>query len=158
MSRKKSLLDTREGRAELAARVKDARTALDLRQEDLAAEARVSRTTLIDIEAGKLIPQSGTLQRILDVLGIDAEPNEDFDRDTRMWMGMVGGMLQALPPERRDRAGQAAVNAVAQELTGKSNVLGLTEDDVHVTPEGPRAGYALAAKRGRKKADEPHAE
>lgn len=158
MSRKKSLLDTRDGRAELASRIKDTRIALDLRQEDLAAEARVSRTTLIDIEAGRLIPQAGTLQRLLDALGIDPEPSEEFDRDTRMWMGMVGGMLQALPADRRDRAGQAAVNAVAQELTGKSNVLGLTEDDIHVTPEGPKAGYALTAKRGKKKANQPYAE
>lgn len=132
--------------------------AVGLRQEDLAREARVSRTTLIDIEAGKLIPQGGTLQRILDVLGVSTDTEPQFDRDTEMWMGMVGGMLQALPIDRRNRAGQAAVNAVAEELTGNANVLRVTEDDYQVTPEGPREGWALAAKRGRKKANQPHAE
>lgn len=154
MSRKKSVLDTREGRVALAARVKELRAAAGLRQEDLAHEARVSRTTLIDIEAGKLVPQSGTLQRILDVLGVDTEEAGELDRDTQTWVGMIGGMIQGLPIERRGMAGQAAVNAITEVA-----LLPLDDDDfVEVTPEGPPSGYDLAAKRGRKKAHEPHAE
>lgn len=157
MSRKNSALDTREGRADFAAKIKDLRNSVGLRQEDLAQEARVSRTTLIDIEAGRLVPQAGTLRRILEALGADLDADGGLDRDTETWIGMIGGMLQALPSDRRARAGQAAVNAIAAEAA-RSDVGALTEDDVHVTPEGPRDGYALAAKRGRKKANEPHAE
>ncbi len=157
MSRKNSALDTREGRADYASRVKDLRNSVGLRQEDLAQEARVSRTTLIDIEAGRLVPQAGTLLRILEALGADLGSDEGLDRDTETWVGMIGGMLQALPSERRARAGQAAVNAIAEEAA-RGDVGSIDEDDVHVTPEGPREGYALAARRGRKKADQPHAD
>lgn len=157
MSRKKSALDTREGRVAYAGRVKDTRLAAGLRQEDLAHEARISRTTLIDIEAGKLVPQAGTLQRILDALGIDTSDDSSLDRDTQTWVGMIGGMLQALPDDRRARAGQAAVNAIAEEAS-RPNVRDVDEDDIHVTPEGPKTGYALAARRGTKKANQSYAE
>lgn len=156
MSRKNFSMDTRDGRAAYAAQVKDARLAVGLRQEDLAHEARISRTTLIDIEAGRLVPQAGTLQRILDALGIDTAEHT-LDHDTQTWVGMIGGMLQALPDERRARAGQAAVNAIAAEAS-RPNVGDVTEDDIHVTPEGPKKGYTLAARRGQKKANQPYAE
>lgn len=39
-----------------------------------------------------------------------------------------------------------------------ANVPDAHEDDYEVTPQGPQSSFGLAAKRGRKKADIPHAE
>lgn len=148
---------TMNQRAQLAALVRERRSTLGLTQGELAERAGTTRQTVSNIETEATVPQQAILERITDVLGITPQGGA-LDPDVESWIGVIGGMLQALPADRRARAGQAAVNAVASEVARPVNVGDLTEDDVHVTPEGPRAGYALAAKRGRKKADEPHAE
>lgn len=153
MSRKKSELGSREGRAFWAARVKDRRIELGLRQEDLAAEADVSRTTLIDIEAGRLVPQTGTLLRLLDALGLNPATEVEFSEDTQLWLGVIGGLIEALPSERRGRAGQAAVSAITLELKQRPDSVGAaTDDDFEFEANPPRQGdLDLAAKRGKRK-------
>jgi len=147
---------TANERAQLAALVRERRFELGLKQAELAERAGTTRQTISNIENAATVPQQAVLTRITDALGITPQGNS-LDPDVESWVGMIGGMLQALDGERRSRAGRAAVNAVAAEV-GRANVGDVTEDDIHVTPRGPKAGYALAAKRGRKKAHEPHAE
>ncbi len=109
-----------------------------------------------NIETSATVPQQAILTRLTDILGITPN-NSALDPDVESWVGVIGGMLQALPTDRRGRAGQAAVNAVASEVA-RPNVPALNEDDWTVTPEGPASSYDLAAKRGTKKANQPHAE
>lgn len=143
-------------RAQLAALIRERRDALGLTQGQLADRAGTTRQTISNVETAATVPQQAILLRITEVLGISPQSNS-LDADVEAWVGVIGGMLQALPSASRNRAGQAAVNAVAAEI-GRPNVSALTEDDIHVTPEGPKKGYALAARRGTKKANQPHAE
>lgn len=150
MSRKKSELDSRDGREMWASRVKDLRIASGMRQEDVAKLAAVSRTTLIDIEAGKLVPQAGTLTRILDVFSVAPDTTPGYSEDTQRWLAILGELLDVLNGERRARAGQAAVSAVTAELT--RDVPGTLDDDYGYEPNPPKKGdLDLAAKRGHRK-------
>ena len=113
----------------LAGQVKQVRQSLGMKQQELAAAAGVSRQTLSDLENGVRVPQDAKLRAILDVLGIDTGSTSLSD-DTRMWIGIIGGALEALPPVNRARAGQAAVNAITQELVAASNVTPLRRPNV----------------------------
>ncbi len=113
-------------RAELAAQVKRVRLERGFTQAELAHEAGVTRQSIGNLEGGRITPQSSTIERVLAVLGIDPNPAE-FSEDTSRWLGIIGGIIDALPPSRRARAGQAAVNAVTAELVAASNVGGERE-------------------------------
>lgn len=143
-------------RAQLSALVREHRDRLGLTQGELAERASTTRQTISNIETAATVPQQAVLTRILEVLGISPH-GTTHDPDVESWVGIIGGMLQALDAPRRARAGQAAVNAIALEIA-RPNVGDLTEDDIRVTPEGPKQGYALAARRGTKKANQPYAE
>lgn len=156
-------------RAELASRVKIARTNLGLTQTELAVEAGVVRQTISNLENGT-VPQQAKLERILAVLNIGDESREQFSGDTTMWLGMIGSVLDRLPTENRNRAGQAAVNVVTQELAAVHslptiNVGGVTEDDdaeAGITYIGRVAEdelpTRLAADKRARKSDVPHAD
>jgi transcriptional regulator with XRE-family HTH domain len=117
---------TNDERAALAGQVKQVRQGLGMTQQELAAAAGVSRQTLSDLEHGVRVPQDAKLRAILDVLGIDTG-NSSLSDDTRVWVGIIGGALEALPAANRARAGQAAVNAITQELVAtSSNVTSLS--------------------------------
>lgn len=150
MSRKLSGLDTREGREIWAGRVKELRVAQQMRQEDVAKLAQVSRTTLIAIEAGQLVPQAGTLQRILDVFGVSPEDAAaQFSDDVTSWLSIIGSLLSALPTDRRDRAGRAAVSVITAEITSAGAA---ADDDFDFETDPPKRGdLRLAAKRGKRK-------
>lgn len=109
-------------RAQQASQVKAVRLAQGMTQEYLADAAGVSRQTISNLERGT-VPQAAVLARILDVLGMTAEVTLE---DTRMWLGILEGMLNQLPAPNRNRAGQAAVNAVAAEMV---NVRTSVQDD-----------------------------
>lgn len=59
--------------------------------------------------------------------------------------------------QARGHANRRAVAAL-EAILARASVGTMTEDDIHRTPEGPKSGYALAAKRGTKKANQPYAE
>ena len=127
-----------EERGDLANQVKTVRRKAGLTQQELADEVGVSRQTIGNLESGATIPQHKTLVAILDRLGIEPRAAEFSDKTTR-WLAVVGGIMDSLPEERRDKAGQAAVEAVTQELVASANVSGVGEDT--------QDDYRLAAKR-----------
>ncbi len=56
---------------ELSNTIKDRRTHLKISQADLAEMARVSLATVKDIERGKANPSIQTLEKLLEVLGLE---------------------------------------------------------------------------------------
>lgn len=56
---------------EIGARVREARHALGLPQEDLALVANVSRRTIVSIEQGKSTTRLDVLVAVLDAVGLD---------------------------------------------------------------------------------------
>lgn len=124
-------------------------------QAELATAAGVSRATINTLETGAKVPQADNLAKVLRVFGLTDDP--DFEEQTESWLSMIGTLIEAIPHNRREPAVASVIRDLGREIQ-RGNVGGVTEDDVHVTPEGPQSGYALAARRGRKKADTPHAE
>lgn len=124
-------------------------------QAQLGEAAGVSRATVNTLETGAKVPQADNLAKVLGVFGLADGP--DFEAQTEQWLSMIGTLIEAIPAQRREPAVSSVIRDLGREIQ-RSNVGDLTEDDIHVTPEGPKAGYALAAKRGRKKANEPYAE
>ncbi len=105
---------TANERAQLAALIRERRDALGLTQSELAEASRTTRQTISNVETASTVPQQAVLTRILDALGIS--PHTAQDPDVEAWVGIIGGMLQALSEPTRSRAGQAAVNAIAAEI------------------------------------------
>jgi len=73
-------------------------------QQELADASGVTRQTVSNLERGT-VPQAENLARILDALGIDTSGN-GYSSDTDMWLGIIGGMLETLPPMRREPGGR----------------------------------------------------
>lgn len=114
-------------RRELASQVRARRLELDMTQTDLARAAGVARQTISNLENG-MAPQEGNLRAVLAVLGISATSG-NYSPDTEMWLGLIGGALEALPPSRRGVAGQSAMNAITVELRDLSSDVAGTADD-----------------------------
>ena len=131
MSKKSGETLTSSQRAELAAQVKGVRLKLGLTQQELANEAGVTRQSVGNIELGATIPQASTLLPVLQALGISPKAAE-FSPETSRWLAIIGGIMDSIPLDRRDRAGRAAVESVTDELVASANVSGV-HDDAHVT-------------------------
>jgi transcriptional regulator with XRE-family HTH domain len=155
MSKKKISDMSMPERQEMASRVKSLRQEAGMTQAELASAAGVSRATINTLETGAKIPQADNLTRVLSVFGLTDEP--EFDPQTENWLSMLGTLIEAIPAPRREPAVASVIRDLGREIQ-RSNVGDLTEDDFQVTPEGPQSGYDLAAKRGRKKANQPYAE
>lgn len=155
MSKKKIAEMTMTERQEMASRVKSLRQEAGMTQAQLAEAAGVSRATINTLETGAKVPQADNLARVIAVFGLTDNPT--FDTQTDNWLAMIGTLIEAIPEQRREPAVASVIRELGREIQ-RANVSGLTEDDYTVTPEGPQSGYRLAAKRGRKKADQPHAD
>ncbi|GGD33370.1 hypothetical protein GCM10010915_12190 [Microbacterium faecale] len=132
-------------RTALSRQVKRVRQDREMTQAELAEAANVSRQTLSDIENGSRVPQDAVLRRIMGVLGIDL-PGSDQSDDTRMWLGLIGGVLEAMPPENRPRAGKAALDAATAELL--SSVSGGSKDREPKQDDFRRAAHSRSEDRG----------
>lgn len=150
MSKKDFSTMTSQERADLAAQVKRVRIELDLTQAELAHEAGVTRQSIGNLEGGKITPQAGTIEKVLAVLGIIPSAAE-FSEETNRWLGIIGGIMDNLPGERRARAGQAAVTAVTNELVEAANVVREAE-----TEDPRQRDHALAARKRSRNRGEEH--
>lgn len=149
---------------EIVARLRGYIARYDLNQADLAILCDVSQSQFSKILRGvrpMTVDQFATVCAALDVdsEALIAEVEEHLaDRDelsspiSYVSEGARRKTPHVYEPDQLDEWATAAAERLGL------NVGAVTEDDIHVTPEGPRSGYALAAKRGRKKADQPHAE
>lgn len=155
MSKKKFSDMSMDERQAMASRVRSLRQEAGMTQAELAQAAGVSRATINTLETGAKVPQADNLAKVLAVFGLTDGP--EFETQTESWLSMIGTLIEAIPAPRREPAVFNVIRDLGREIQ-RGNVGDLTEDDIHVTPEGPKAGYALAAKRGRKKAHEPYAE
>ncbi|QAB17518.1 XRE family transcriptional regulator [Leucobacter muris] len=115
MSKKKSSRVDNDKRVETARQVKTLRVEMGMTQQELADAAGVTRQSVSNLELGVTTPQRGTVEKIFAVLGINPT-RLGLSDETMMWIGMLGGILDALPEDRRARAGKAAVDAATAEL------------------------------------------
>jgi len=133
MSKTEARKLTSEERAALAVQVKRVRQDRGMLQQELAEAAGVARQTVSNLERGT-VPQEDKLRRILNVLGIRPTPSA-FSEDTEMWLGIFGGVLESLPAERRNTAGQRAFQALTEELAETARLATLGSKWVAANPE-----------------------
>jgi transcriptional regulator with XRE-family HTH domain len=61
--------------------LRELRRARVLSQRDLAARAKVSQKTIVDIESGKIHPHPVTLRKLAEALGVEPEALSEHQRD-----------------------------------------------------------------------------
>lgn len=115
MSKNKLRSMTTDERRSYAAQVKEVRESQKMTQQELAEAAGVTRQTISNLERGT-IPQTDILLRVCGVLGIEVDDDQTLSDDTKIWLGVIGGILEMTPQPHRGRAGQAAVNLIAKEF------------------------------------------
>lgn len=123
-------------RAEMAARIKELRVSRGIEQADLAEMVGVSRQSISNIERGASIPRESTLNRILEVLGVE-QAVISFDEQTDRWLVIIGSMLETLPKSERPEAFTEVVEVLTrrQRRTGFTVVSGSGEDELTADEE-----------------------
>ena len=104
---------SKDERAALSARVRPLRQAANLKQDELAELADVSRQTISNMENGSITPQADVLGRVLRVLGVDLETSR-FEPQTDLWLSMIGTLIEAIPERDRPPAVDGAIRVLAE--------------------------------------------
>lgn len=129
---------TSEERSSLAKLIQPARKRLGMKQDELAKAAGISRTSIVNMESGKVTPQEDQLRKVLTVLGIPTE--DQFNAEVRGQLAVIGGMLQAFPETERD----TAVSLVIETLGARLRVVSVPALPDNVT-RLPHTGGTLSA-------------
>lgn len=109
---------TRQDRLLYAGRVADARKALDLSQDELAARADTSRGTIGNIESGKTVPQAEVLWRIMGALDLRPDMSRAWSDEVEKWLSIMAPLLEQMTPEVRERAMQQVIGILAAAIRG----------------------------------------
>lgn len=105
-------------RAAWGARIRSERLQLGMTQDELAEAAKVSRRTIGSIERGDVVAQPGVLARILKALGLEPEPPR-FDEETETLLAIVGPLIAAIPPQRRNEVMRRVIPILTASIRGE---------------------------------------
>lgn len=115
MSKKKIADMTMAERAELATQVKPLRLHAKMKQEELAELAGTDRTTIVNIETAKRVPQARVLIRIFDALGVE-DGSVQFQPETEAWLTSMGTLIEMIPEVTRPKHRKRALEGLAAGL------------------------------------------
>ncbi|ASE08848.1 XRE family transcriptional regulator [Jonesia denitrificans] len=129
MSRKKIADMTQAERVEAAATIADIRERLGISQQELSDATGISRQTISNIERGATRPNSKSLEKIFEALGVSDAP--EFDAATEKWLVMVGTLVERIPAQRRQKAMDSTMHYLALSVGAdiKDFVLAASEAD-----------------------------
>lgn len=116
MSKKKIADMTMAERAELATQVKPLRLHAGMKQEELAELAATDRTTIVNIETAKRVPQARVLTRIFDALGVE-DGEVQFQPETEAWLSSMGTLIEMIPEVTRPKHVNRAIKGLAAGLS-----------------------------------------
>lgn len=116
MSKKKIADMSMAERAELATQVKPLRLHAGMKQEELAELAGTDRTTIVNIETAKRVPQARVLTRILDALGVE-DGEVQFQPETEAWLSSMGTLIEMIPDVTRPKHVNRAIKGLAAGLS-----------------------------------------
>jgi transcriptional regulator with XRE-family HTH domain len=116
MSKKKIADMTMTERAELATQVKPLRLHAKMKQEELAELAGTDRTTIVNIETTKRVPQARVLTRIFDALGVE-DGELQFQPETEAWLSSMGTLIEMIPEVTRPKHVNRAIEGLAAGLS-----------------------------------------
>lgn len=133
MSRKKIATMTQAERVEAAATIADIRERLGISQQELSDATGISRQTISNIERGATRPNSKSLERIFEALGVSDAP--EFDAATEKWLVMVGTLVERIPAQRRQKAMDSTVHYLALSVGADINDFALAASDADYDKE-----------------------
>ncbi|MGR6579308.1 helix-turn-helix domain-containing protein [Rhodococcus qingshengii] len=119
--RQQSVLDLdldEQARESWASKIKPARVAKGLTQQELADMSGVARRTIGNIEGGKMVPQIAVLRRLLIALDLGPDPAGSYPDWVEEWLAVIAPLIQSIPQPPRNRVMTDVVlmlgNAVAE--------------------------------------------
>ncbi|NKS97519.1 helix-turn-helix domain-containing protein [Rhodococcus hoagii] len=90
-------------RRAFAAKIKPARVAAGLQQEELAEMAGVSRRTIGNIERGKVVPQAEVLWKLMTALDLTPHPADDLPDWVDEYVQIIAPLIMAIEQPRRSQ-------------------------------------------------------
>ncbi|KXF56181.1 hypothetical protein AXA44_02805 [Rhodococcus sp. SC4] len=93
---------TEEERALWGRKIKPARLAANLKQEELADIAGVDRKTIGNIERGKVVPQTAILRRLMVALDMTPHPSDEWPEWLKTYFQMIAPLLIRIESPRRE--------------------------------------------------------
>lgn len=94
---------TEQQRVTYTARLRAARRARGLSQDEVAERAGVSRNTVGNAESGKVLPQSAVLWRIMGALDLRPDPGREWSPEVEGWLRMLAPLIEQLDADARER-------------------------------------------------------
>ena len=84
-----------------ASKIRPARMAKGLKQEELAEMSGVARRTIGNIESGRMVPQAANLRKLMIALDLGPEPEQSYPEFVREWIAVIAPLIQAIPQPTR---------------------------------------------------------
>lgn len=97
-----SRMDEKEREA-WARKIRPARVEKGITQDDLEMMSGVSRRTIGNIEAGRMIPQASKLWKLMVALDLGPDPADSYPDWVKTWLAFLGPMIAKLPEATRER-------------------------------------------------------
>lgn len=134
---------TEEERALWASKIKPARLAANLKQDELADIAGVDRKTIGNIERGKVVPQTAILRRLLVALDMTPHPSDEWPEWLRTYFQMIAPLLIRIESPRREELMRETMFMLGGAVAGGGGQ----------TPFRARSAQARAPEAGSKLAE-----
>lgn len=94
---------TEQERSTWASKIRPARVARSLSQQEVADMAGVARNTVVNAESGTKIPQADKLWRIMIALDLTPDPREEWPDWVQEWIAVIAPLIQAIPQPPRNQ-------------------------------------------------------
>lgn len=122
-----------EERVRWARKLKPARVAMKLKQQDVADMAGVSRNTVVSAEAGNKVPQADKLWRMMIALDLGPDPADSYPDWVHTWLAIFGPLIAKLPEEGRGEVLSSIVTTLGEAIMAGNQVrvtTGMSRDEV----------------------------
>lgn len=114
-----------QSRATWASKIKPARTAKGLTQQELSDISGVALRTIGNIEAGRMVPQAANLRRLLVALDLGPDPADSYPEWVQEWIAVVAPLIQAIPQPPRNEVMTEVVMLLGNAAAGRGKVSAL---------------------------------
>lgn len=125
-------------RATWASKIKPARVAKGLTQQELADMSGVARRTIGNIETGKMIPQAGNLRRLMMALDLGPDPADEYPEWVREWIAVIAPLIQVIPQPPRNEVMTEIVMLLGNAAAGTGKVAALKKRGTALNLDGVR--------------------
>lgn len=124
---------TEQEREAWARKVRPARLEKGITQDELEMMSGVSRRTIGNIEAGRMIPQAKNLRKLMVALDLGPDPADSYPDWVHTWLAIFGPLIAKLPEEGRGEVLSSIVTTLGEAIMAGNQVrvtTGMSRDEV----------------------------